>query len=131
MTKLLCCTFLLSLSLESSARNFLERIPLEEQQILSKAASQYSLTRKERELLYKIRIVENGTSGSGIEMGVGQEEPSHPARRFAGDPKKSLMLQAQWAAGTIKKRFRGSVEQFAKRWCPRNWKNWSKLIKEL
>jgi hypothetical protein len=53
------------------------------------------------------------------------------AQRYKGDHLKSLKLQAQWAAGTIKKRFNGYIEDFANRYCPHKTdpegnKNWIK-----
>ena len=45
------------------------------------------------------------------------------AQRYKGDFKRSLRLQAEYAAGTIKKRFNGDLEEFAARWCPVGAKN--------
>jgi hypothetical protein len=90
------------------------RIPKEDMAILGKAADDYKLHGDARYLLFAIYIAENG--GSGREMGVLNPE----AMRYKGDHAKSLELQAQWAAGTIAKRFDGDLEAFAQRWCPLN-----------
>jgi len=97
--------------------------------ILSKVADEYGLQGQARQLLYAIRIIENGRPG--LEMGCGDGTPNHPARRKAGDHNESLHLQAQWAAGTIKKRFEGDIEKFAQIYCNENWENWSKMAKRL
>jgi hypothetical protein len=88
-------------------------------------ADEYGLTGDGRKLLFVIRIVENG--GPGKEMGV----LTPAAQRYAGNHTKSLRLQAQWAAGTIKKRYRGGLKEFANRYCPAvsdpvGHKNWIK-----
>ena len=93
--------------------------------IISQVADEYHLTGDARKLLFVIRIVENG--GPGKEMGVLTPE----AQRYKGDHSKSLKLQAQWAAGTIKKRYDGSMERFASRYCPPSsdpigYQNWIK-----
>lgn len=83
-----------------------------EGQILNEVAQEYQLSPDETKLLYVIRKIENG--GDGREMGV----LTPAAMRFKGDSKRSLRLQAQWAAGTIKKRYKGDLRAFADRWCP-------------
>ena len=97
--------------------------------IIREVAAEYVLTKHETALLLAIRIVENG--GPGIEFGIGSDQKKHPARRFAGDYEKSLRLQAQWCAGTIKKRYRGStLDAFAKRYCPPNHRWWAQTVRE-
>lgn len=88
------------------------RIPESDRAILSKVAAEYRLTYQERRLLFAIRLAENG--GPGREMGV----LTPKAQRLAGDHAASLRLQAQWAAGTIQRRYNGDLEVFAARWCP-------------
>lgn len=88
------------------------RIPEADRAVLARVASEYRLTAEQRRLLFAIRVVENG--GAGREMGV--LVPA--AMRFKGNHAKSLRLQAQWAAGTIRKRYTGHIEAFAARWCP-------------
>jgi len=105
----------------------------EEYQIISKVADEYGLTDEQRKLLFSIRQAENGEQGK--EFGVLNDE----AMRFAKDPDKfkSLDIQARWAAGTIKKRYTGDIDSFAKRWAPigakndpKNLnKNWAKNVK--
>jgi hypothetical protein len=89
--------------------------------ILTEVSAEYGLTEQETTILFSIRRVENG--GPGLEMGVGQDYPKHPARRYATNFGKSLRLQAQWAAGTIKKRYDGDLLSFAKQYCakPQEW----------
>lgn len=88
------------------------RIPEQDREILSKVAREYRLTLEERRLLFAIRLAESG--GPGRELGVLTPQ----AQRYKGDHAKSLRLQAQWAAGTIKKRYNGDLHAFALRWCP-------------
>jgi hypothetical protein len=89
-------------------------VPAEESLVLSDVADEYGLTPEQRALLYAIRRQENG--GPGREMGVLAPE----AQRFRGDFPRSLKTQAQWAAGTIKKRYTGDLVGFGNRWAPRN-----------
>lgn len=106
-----------------------------EQQVLSSVAQEYKLNEEQTRLLFSIRKQENGAKGSGKEMGV--LNPS--AMRYKGDYPNSLRLQAKYSAGTIKKRWNGSIEDFANVWCPkesdpegnRNWiRNVTKFMKE-
>ena len=96
----------------------------EEVRIIEDVARQYGLTNDQTKLLATIRRIENG--GPGNEFGVGSEDPTHPARRFAAKPDQSFRLQAECAAGTIARRYDGDLEKFAKRWCPDGWQTWSK-----
>lgn len=93
--------------------------------VLTEVAKEYSLTEEETTLLFSIRRVENG--GPGIEMGVGQDYKKHPARRYAGNFEKSLRLQSQWAAGTIKKRYNGDLMALAKQYCVKS-DHWFNMI---
>lgn len=97
--------------------------------ILKQVSRECKLTHEQEKLLFAIRKVENGRLGGGIEFGVGQDFKTHPAKRYAGRPEASLRLQAQWAAGTIKKRYKGDLTEFAKRYCPKNAHNWEKMIR--
>jgi hypothetical protein len=99
-------------------------LPANEEKILLDVARQCKLTADQTRLLLTIRKIENGRSG--LELGVGDGIKGHPARRYAGDFEKSLRLQAEWASGTIQKRYNGDLESFAKRYCPPNWKIWVK-----
>ena len=109
------------------------RIPQADRAVLHQVAAEYRLTAEQRRLLFAIRIVEWG--GPGREMGV-----LHPhAMRFAKDPRQSLLTQARWAAGTIRRRYNGDLAEFARRWCPltdsrdkRNLnKNWLPNVRRL
>lgn len=77
-----------------------------EAKIIEEVADEYSLQGDSRILLYVIRKIENGPKGT--EFGV-----LHP--RAKGTTYRN---QAQWAAGTIKKRYTGDLKAFASRWCP-------------
>lgn len=90
----------------------LERIPEADRVILADVADEYRLIGDSRKLLFVIRLIENG--GPGKEMGV----LTPLAQRFKGNHDKSLRLQAQWAAGTIQRRYTGDLEAFADRYCP-------------
>lgn len=83
-----------------------------EEGIINKVADEYGLKGDARKLLFVIRRVEKG--GPGKEFGVLVDE----AMRFKDDPIKSLETQAKWAAGTIKKRYNGNLQEFANRWAP-------------
>lgn len=90
------------------------RIPEQDRAMIHRAAAEYRLTYEQRRLLFAIRLAEQG--GPGREMGV-----LHPkAMRYAGDHRQSLLTQARWAAGTIRKRYAGDLAAFAARWCPRD-----------
>jgi len=99
-------------------------LPDKDMAVVREVAVEYKLTPTETNLLLVIRRIENGRAG--LEFGVGDGIEDHPARRYAGDYDKSFKLQAQWAAGTIEKRFSGDLEAFSKRYCPVNWKVWLK-----
>ena len=85
-----------------------------ERAIIARVASEYSLTPHQTKLLQAIRMAEAG--GAGLEFGVAQYQPRHPARQYVAFPERSLQVQAKWAAGTIKKRYRGDLDAFAKRY---------------
>jgi hypothetical protein len=113
------------LLLFSKSFGFIERKPIvTEADILLQVAEKYNLTEKETQLLLIIRRIENGNPG--IEMGVGHGNKRHPARRYAGNFQRSLRLQAEWAAGTIKNRYRGNLYIFGKIYCPEELGNWYK-----
>ena len=105
----------------------------QEEVVINRVADEYKLGDDERKLLFAIRKVENGRQGR--EFGVLVPE----AMRFEKDPDpiKSLETQAKWAAGTIKKRYKGNLEEFGNRWAPVGAendptnlnKNWVKNVK--
>ena|ERR1039458_3951490 len=86
----------------------------DERNIINQTADKYKLAGPSRKLLHTIRHVENGKQGK--EFGVLN---SH-AERYAkdSDPTKSFKLQAEWAAGTIKKHFTGDLKKFANHYAP-------------
>ncbi len=87
-------------------------LPEADRAILASVADQYGLTGDARKLLFVIYRVERGVPGR--EMGI----LTPAAQRLKGDYAASLRLQAQYAAGTIKKRYTGDLAAFAARWCP-------------
>ena len=98
-----------------------------DEMVLRAVAKEQGLNAECTSLLLAIRCVENGPSGT--EMGVGSGIRGHSARRLAGHP-ESLRLQAEWAAGTIQRRYRGDLNAFARRYCPPNWCWWSKTVRQ-
>lgn len=92
-------------------------MPAQHLEIIQGVAKQYGLTPEQTRLLAAIRLAENG--GPGREFGVLTPE----AQRFANDPLRSFTTQAMWAAGTIKKRYRGDIDEFANIWAPVGVKN--------
>jgi hypothetical protein len=80
-----------------------------------------------------LRVHENGPRG--CEFGVGAWQPSHPARRFAAVPWLSFRVQAEWAAGTIRKHgFNGDVAGWAARtgWClPHERRQWVRSVERI
>jgi len=101
-------------------------LPSRELGILLAVGSDYGLKGDTLRLLLAIRKVENGRPG--YEMGVASDFPNHRSHRCAGDLDKSLRLQAQWAAGTIKKHYAGDVNRFARRYCPPKAEHWARLV---
>ena len=75
-------------------------LPPREVEILLRVGREYGFAGDKLKLLLAIRKIENG--GPGVEMGVESDYPRHRSHRFAGDLDRSLRLQAQWAAGTIR-----------------------------
>lgn len=122
-TRILAVAVYLVISLGGWARGgnvpavFVERIPEADRKILSDVADEYGLTGRSRWLLFTIRLAEDGPDG--LEMGV----MTPAAQRYRGDHAKSLRLQAQYAAGTIKRRYTGDLKAFAERWAPQNAEN--------
>lgn len=106
-------------------------MPSNEIVILNEVAQEYDLNENEIKLLYTIRKIENGSNASGLEFGVGDGIPNHPARRHKGNPEKSLRLQAQWCAGTIRRRYKNTedLQAFARRYCPVNSASWHRMAK--
>lgn len=106
-------------------RALAESLPPREVDILLGVGREYGLGVNELKLLLAVRKIENGAAG--IEMGVASNFPRHRARRYAGDLDNSLLVQARWAAGTIRKHYTGDLEAFARRYCPPKWKHWANM----
>ena len=109
-------------AIPENLRALTESMPSSEVAILLDVGREYGLGGDALKLLLVIRKIENGSAG--IEMGVASDFPRHPARRHAGDFGKSLHVQAQWAAGTIRKHYTGDLKTFAKQYCPPMWTHW-------
>lgn len=129
MKTMLGLVLMLMLMCASSAIAGQKLSKAEEKVILMSVVHEYELNEDEARLLFAIRQHENGAVG--LEFGVGQDVPNHPAKRFKGQPKRSLKVQAQWAAGTIKKRFDGSLKGFAVVWCPKGPTVWFKSVNRI
>jgi hypothetical protein len=102
-------------------------LPEQEVGVLLDVGREYRLAGDALKLLLVIRKIENGPPG--VEMGVASDYPGHRARRYAGSPLLSLRVQARWAAGTIRKHFRGDLDAFAKRYCPPKWRHWASMAR--
>jgi hypothetical protein len=93
----------------------------------------YRLDARQTALLLALRVHENGPRG--CEFGVGAWQPNHPARRFAAVPWLSFRVQAEWAAGTIRKHgFNGDVAGWAARtgWClPHERRQWVLSVERI
>lgn len=74
-----------------------------ERETIKDVARAYGLNAHQAALLQAIRRVEAGNAG--LEFGVGQNFPNHPARRYAAFPELSFRLQAAWAAGTVREHY--------------------------
>jgi hypothetical protein len=77
-------------------------------------AKKYNLTKEQTWLLCTIRKIENGSTPR--EFGILTPD----AMRFKNDSVRSFFCQAEWCAGTIKKRYKGDLLKFAERYCPRD-----------
>jgi len=112
-------------------------------EIIKQVGEQYGLSDLALKMLLAIRVIENGPPG--LEMGVGDGMPNHPARRLGPekvgernfDHQRSLRLQAEWAAGTIKRRFpkgkaslKSAVKALASRYCERA-EHWASLMSKF
>ena len=101
-------------------------IPAREWAMIRQVAVNYDLSEEATWLLAAIRRHENGRPG--LEFGVGGPMNSgHPAHRYQ-DGTKSFYIQAMWAAGTIRKHYRGDLVSFGKRYNPPDAAQWTKSI---
>ena len=97
--------------------------------VICRVAKRCGLNAEQTAMLHVTRRIENGRAG--LEFGVGDGIPDHPARRYAGDFWRSFELQATWSAGTIKKRYTGDIPAFARRYCPVNHRNWERMASRM
>jgi len=135
IAEIIAATLLTSNQMQNVEQHF----PKNEIPIILEVAQEYKLTQDQTILLFCIRRVENSgmlriqdgehitDHANGMQFGVGHGKPSHPARRYAGNFEQSLRLQAQWAAGTIQKRYIG-LNTFAKLWTYENHENWKLMV---
>ena len=104
-------------------------IPDREWALIRQIAVNYDLDNEQTWLLAAIRRHENGRPG--LEFGIGGPMNSgHPAHRYR-DGFKSFYVQGSWAAGTVKRHFKGDVTEFSKRYCPAGAKHWAKCISSI
>lgn len=100
--------------------------PVEYRAILQ-VAQRHELTPTETALLLAIRRCEAGRAG--LEFGVAQDNPGHPARQYAHAPMMSLTVQASYAARIIKRKYNGDLHRLAKTYCPYNAEVWARNVK--
>ena len=104
-------------------------LPDREWAMIRQIAVNYDLDAEQTWLLAAIRRHENGRAG--LEFGIGGPMNSgHPAHRYR-DGFKSFYVQGSWAAGTVKRHFKGDVSDFGRRYCPAGAKHWSKCISSI
>lgn len=104
-------------------------LPAHEWAKIREVAVNYDLSDDATWLLAAIRRHENGRPG--LEFGVGGPMNSgHPAHRYQ-DGHKSFYIQAMWAAGTVRKHYRGDVDAFARRYNLPNHEKWAKGVKSI
>ena len=104
-------------------------LPAREWQMIRQVAVNYDLSDDATWLLAAIRRHENGRPG--LEFGVGGPMNSgHPAHRYQ-DGTKSFYIQAMWAAGTIRRHYRGDIAAFGRRYNPPAAKAWSDRVSSL
>lgn len=128
-TSLLClaCACGAGAVIPASIQPVAQSLPPQETRILCEVADEYGLSTQASKLLLTIRLIENGRPG--LELGVGSNYPNHPARRFARNPALSLRVQARWAAGTIRLRYAGDLDAFARIYCPPAWQHWARMAR--
>ena len=97
--------------------------------MIRQIAANYDLDEEATWLLAAIRRHENGRPG--LEFGVGGPMDSgHRAHRYR-DGVKSFYVQGYWAAGTVRKHYRGDVAAFGRRYNPANATKWSASVSSL
>ena len=101
-------------------------IPASEWKMIRQIAVNYDLSEEATWLLAAIRRYENGRPG--LEFGVGGPMDSgHKAHRYQ-DGVKSFYVQGCWAAGTIRRHYKGDLVEFGKRYNPLYAAKWTKAV---
>lgn len=101
-------------------------LPQTEWAMIRQTAVNYDLSDEATWLLAAIRKHENGRPG--LEFGVGGPmNNGHPAHRFR-DGVRSFYVQAAWAAGTIRRHYRGDVFAFGRTYNPATPDHWAACI---
>lgn len=104
-------------------------VPAREWAMIRQIAVNYDLDEESTWLLAAIRRHENGRPG--LEFGVGGPMNSgHPSHRYQ-DGYKSFYIQGMWAAGTVRKHYKGDLAAFGKRYNPPHPKKWSDGVASL
>ena len=104
-------------------------IPASEWKMIRQIAVNYDLDDEATWLLAAIRRHENGRPG--LEFGVGGPMDSgHKAHRYR-DGVKSFYVQGCWAAGTVRKHYKGDIVAFGKRYNPPHAAKWSASVTSL
>lgn len=104
-------------------------IPAAEWRMIRQIAVNYDLDEDATWLLAAIRRHENGRPG--LEFGIGGPMNSgHRAHRYR-DGVKSFYVQGYWAAGTVRKHYRGDIAAFGRRYNPANAAKWSASVSSL
>lgn len=104
-------------------------IPAAEWRMIRQIAVNYDLDEDATWLLAAIRRHENGRPG--LEFGIGGPMNSgHRAHRYR-DGVKSFYVQGYWAAGTVRKHYRGDIVAFGRRYNPANAAKWSASVSSL
>lgn len=104
-------------------------LPEREWAMIRQLAANYELTTEETWLLAAIRKHENGRPG--LEFGIGGPMNSgHPAHRYR-DGFKSFYVQGSWAAGTVKRHYKGDLVKFGDRYCAASKGKWAVRVGTL
>ncbi len=104
-------------------------VPAHEWAMIRQVAVNYDLDEESTWLLAAIRRHENGRAG--LEFGIGGPMNSgHPAHRYQ-DGHKSFYIQAMWAAGTVRRHYRGNLAAFGRRYNPLHSEKWTRGVSSL
>jgi len=104
-------------------------VPASEWRMIRQIAVNYDLGEDATWLLAAVRRHENGRPG--LEFGVGGPMNSgHAAHRYR-DGVKSFYVQGYWAAGTIRRHYRGDIAAFGRRYNPANAAKWAASVSSL